>query len=151
MAMVAPFVSLASNNPIMTCFGYELMDRKLTTITKTSWPPLDIYKSKVQVEVKHFAKPSCTNLVEVVFTKEGNSSSAKTLLDEKLTFGHNRRANLWNQTNSIVLSGKKLLIMNNIASSKNLPKTFFAFHDLLGKGVGRKKNPKWSLGLLVVA
>jgi hypothetical protein len=48
--------------------------------------------------------------------------------------------------NSIVFNGKNNLITNNITSSK----TSFAFHDLSGKGVGRKKNPKWNLKLFVV-
>jgi hypothetical protein len=82
--------------------------------------------TKVKVAVKHFAKASCTNLVKVMFTKEGRTSSVKTFMVGKLTLGHNKKANLWNQTDSIVFNGKKLLIMNNITSSK----TSFAFHDL---------------------
>jgi hypothetical protein len=82
-----------------------------------------------------------------VFTKERRTFSVKILLDGKLTLGHNWKVNLWNQTDYTVLNGKKLLIKNNITSSK----TSFAFHDLLGKGVGREKNPKWSLGLFATA
>jgi len=136
--MATPFVLLASNNPTVTCFGSELMDRKLTTIAKTSWAPLDIHKSKVQVAVKHSTKANCTNSVEVVFTKEGRTFLVKTFLDEKLTFGHNWKANLWNQTDSKVLNGKKLLIMNNITSSKNL----FCISWSFRKGCGEEKKPK---------
>jgi hypothetical protein len=41
------------------------------------------------VAVKHFAEAGCTNSIKVMFTKEGRTSSMKTLLDGKLTLGYN--------------------------------------------------------------
>jgi len=44
----------------------------------------------------------------------------KILLDGKFVIGqHSWKTNLCNQTHSIALNGKKLLITNNITSSKN--------------------------------
>jgi hypothetical protein len=34
-------------------------------------------------------KAGCTNSIKVMFTKEGITSSMKTLLDGKFTLGHN--------------------------------------------------------------
>lgn len=135
--MATPLVTIASNSPIMMCLGSQMVDIKLTIITKTSCGPLDICKLIVQVVVKHFAWGSCTNLVNVIFINVKKTYLVKTSMDKKLTFGHNERANLWNQIDSIFLSGKKPLIMNNITFCKNL----FCIHDLLGEGLGRKKKP----------
>jgi hypothetical protein len=118
--MLVSLVSLASNNLIVACFGSQLMDIKLTTIAKISWAPLDIHKSKVWVVVKHSTKAGYTNLVKVMFTKERRTSLMKTLMYGKFILRHNQRANLWNQIDSTILNGKKLLIMNNITSPKNL-------------------------------
>jgi hypothetical protein len=43
--------------------------------------------SKVQVPIEHFAKASCTNIVKVVFTKEGKTFSVKILWMESSPLG----------------------------------------------------------------
>jgi hypothetical protein len=63
-------------------------------------------------------------------------------LDRKLTFGYNCKTNLWNQTNSIVLNGKKPLITNNIISCRNL----FCMSWSFGKGLKEEKKPNIKLG-----
>jgi hypothetical protein len=51
----------------MMCLGSQVVDIKLTIIAKTFCAPLDIRKLIVQVDVKHFARASRTNLVNVMF------------------------------------------------------------------------------------
>jgi hypothetical protein len=119
------------------CLGSQAVDIKSTIITKTSCAPLDIRKLIVQVVVKHFARASCTNLVNVMFISVRITYLVKTFLDKKLTFGHNQRAHLWNITDSIVLSGKKPWIMNNITFCRN----FFCMSWSFRKRFGEEKKP----------
>jgi hypothetical protein len=88
------------------------------------------------------------NSVKVVFTKEGRTSLVKTFLDRKLTLEHNRRANLWNQTHSIVFTGKKTLNHEQHYIFQKPRLHFMIFRERVWGG---KENPKWSLGLLAIA
>jgi hypothetical protein len=62
----------------------------------------------------------------------------ENLLGWKVTFKHNWRANLRNQINSIILSGKKPL------TTLCPPRTDFLFHGLLKMGLKRKKIKDWT-------
>ncbi len=109
IAMVAPLISWASNNPTVMCFCSQLAKRKFTTTTKTSWLPFDIQRSKVHVVVMHSTKASYTYFLKVLLNNVGRMSSMKTFLDGKFTLRHNRRANLCIQMDSTIVNGKKNL------------------------------------------
>jgi hypothetical protein len=72
-------------------------------------------------------------MVNVMFINVKKTYLVKTYMDKKLTFGHNEKTNLWNQINSIVLSGKKPLIMNNITFCKNLFYMSWSFRKRFGE------------------
>jgi hypothetical protein len=59
------------------------------------------------------------------------------------TFDHNKKTNMWNQTNSIVFNGENPLITNNIISSKN---PFYAPWSF-GNGFEEEKYLEMALGL----
>jgi len=63
---------------------------------------------------------------------------SENLLGWKVTFKHNWRANLRNQIDSIILSGKKPL------TTLCPLKTDFLFHGLLKMGLQRKKIKDWN-------
>jgi hypothetical protein len=90
------------------CLNSQLVERQLTTTTKTLWAPFNIQKSKVHVVAKHSTKTNCTYRVKVLFTNVRIKSLVKTFLDEKHILGHNQRINPWNQTN-LIISDKKPL------------------------------------------
>ncbi len=108
--MTTPLVSLAWNNPIMMCFGFELLKRKLTTIVKTSWALLDVH-----VVDKHSTKVGCAYSSKVLFTN-AKLFSMKTFKYGKFTFRHNCKTNLCNQIDLTTLRGKKPLITNMMSS-----------------------------------
>jgi hypothetical protein len=62
---------------------------------------------EMQEVVKCSARASCTYSIMVMFINVGKTFLMKTNIDGKLTLGHNQIANLCNQINSNVLSGKK--------------------------------------------
>jgi hypothetical protein len=47
---------MASNNPIVICFGYQSLLQKLITSAKMSKVPFDTQRSKLIVAKKHYAK-----------------------------------------------------------------------------------------------
>jgi hypothetical protein len=73
----------------------------------------------MHVVVRHFAKVGCTYFGKVLLTNVKRMSSTKTFLDGKFTFRCNQKVNLYNQTNSIILNGKKPLMKNNIMFFNN--------------------------------
>ncbi len=75
-AILAPLLSITSNNPMVTWFSSQSLEIKLTT-TNTSCAPFDIHKSKVRVVDKQLAMETCTYVIMVMVfsTKLGKISS----------------------------------------------------------------------------
>jgi hypothetical protein len=92
--IVAPLVSLTSNNPRVTRLASHLLDKKLVTTTKMSCAPF--HNSNVHVANKHFAKPHYIYVTIIFPTNIGRISSTKIYLLKKTTLGHNLYANLLN-------------------------------------------------------
>jgi hypothetical protein len=51
--ITTPFISSMSNHLTPTCLGFGLLEKKLTTISKTLWALFNIQRSKVHVANKH--------------------------------------------------------------------------------------------------
>jgi hypothetical protein len=130
--------------PTNDVFQLLLVERKFTTITKMSWPPFDIQRSKMHVAIRHFAKVGCTYFVKVLLTNVRRMSSMKAFLDGKFTLRRNQKINLYNQINLIYLNGKKPLMKKTLC----LPRIFFGFHDFVRTCLNRKKKLEIALGLI---
>jgi hypothetical protein len=125
---------LANNN----VFGLQIGGEKINNHHKNIVGPFGHLGIEMQEVVKHLARASCTYSIMVMFINVGRTFLMKTNIDGKLTLGHNQIANLCNQINSNVLSGKKPLI------TKNSTQTFFGYHGPLGMRLRRQKILKWN-------
>ncbi len=134
IAMATPLVSLVPNNPIMMCFGSQLLEKKLTTITKTPWVHFDIQRLYVHVGNKHSTK--------VLFTNALKTHLIKAFYLGKFTFKHNQRFNLWKQIDSTILNERKFLIIDNVMPSKNP----FYILGSFGNGFEEGKHLEMAIG-----
>ncbi len=94
---------VANNN----VFGLQIGGEEINNHCKNIVGPFGHLGIEMQEVVKCSARASCTYSIMVMFINVGKTFLMKTNIDGKLTLGHNQIANLCNQINSNVLSGKK--------------------------------------------
>jgi hypothetical protein len=116
----------------MMCFGFELLEKKLTTISKTPWVHFDTQRSYVHVGNKHSTK--------VLFTNALKTYLIKTFCLGTFAFKHNQRFNLWKQIYSTIFNERKFLIINNVMPSKN---PFYILGFFEGFEEGTFGNGNW--------
>ncbi len=81
-------VFVASNKPIVTCFGYQSLLKKLIPNANTSKAPLDIQRSKLTIAKEKFANVRITYCWFFFSINLGNISCENCLLEGKFNFGH---------------------------------------------------------------
>ncbi len=79
--IIALLVTMASNKPIVTCLGSQLLNKKLTTIANSSCVLVDIHKSKVHVDNMKLTNASCPYVTKVFSNQVGKTSFTKTFFD----------------------------------------------------------------------
>ncbi len=132
-------ILIASNIPILTCLGSQLLDKKFTTKINISCTPCNTQRSNMQVVKRHPLRAYCTQFDNVFYIKKHITSSTKTHQNGKTTLWHNTYASLCNQMDFTFLNGIHLLITKNIKSSKN---SFLCLMVLL-EGICEKQQPWW--------
>jgi len=106
LANICPIVSVASNKPRVTCFGFQSNLKNFMTKTNTSCAPLDIHKSKLVVAKLQSSNKGKTYVSLVFSTNSNKTVFENNFWEWNCTWRHNCNTKHFNHTLSTNCKGK---------------------------------------------